>query len=111
MRRVMQAFARAFVPSPSPAAIAADGDGEEAEEIQEISGGSTQGPPGAPAIAKNKDQGSCEDIVEGLLVLDKEGNGTVKKLMEEEVETLLAGHEDANDFVNFEELVRMVMSG
>uniref|UniRef100_A0A2K5LBH8 EF-hand domain-containing protein n=1 Tax=Cercocebus atys TaxID=9531 RepID=A0A2K5LBH8_CERAT len=46
-------------------------------------------------VAKNKDQGTYEDYVEGLWVSDKEGNGTVMDA-EEEVEMLVAGHEDSN---------------
>lgn len=102
------------------------------------------------AITKNKDQGSFEDIVEGLRVFDKEGNGTVmgaelrhvlttlgkekvlffsvyfffftmflfyflcdpgEKMTEEEVETLLAGHEDANGCINYEGKQTVTASG
>ncbi|XP_055257374.1 myosin light polypeptide 6-like [Moschus berezovskii] len=75
-------------------------------------------------VAKNKDQGTYEDYVEGLLVFDKGGNGTVmgaeirhvlvtlgEKMTEEEVEMLVAGHEDSNGCVNYEELVLMVLNG
>ncbi|XP_043853899.1 myosin light polypeptide 6-like [Dromiciops gliroides] len=75
-------------------------------------------------VAKNKDQGTYEDYVEGLRVIDKEGNSTAlgdeiwhvlitlgEKMTQEEVEVLVAGHEDSNSCINYEELVRMVLNG
>ncbi|XP_019066282.2 myosin light chain 6B isoform X1 [Fukomys damarensis] len=71
------------------------------------------------AVAKNRDQGTYEDYLEGLRVFDKEGNGKVmgaelrhvlttlgEKMTEEEVETVLAGHEDSNGCINYEGLLK-----
>uniref|UniRef100_A0A8I5U880 EF-hand domain-containing protein n=2 Tax=Pongo abelii TaxID=9601 RepID=A0A8I5U880_PONAB len=75
-------------------------------------------------VAKNKDQGTYEDYVEGLQVFDKEGNGTVmgvefwhvlvtlgEKITEEEVEVLVAGNEGSNGCIDCEAFVRHILSG
>lgn len=76
------------------------------------------------ALGKAKAQIQPEDIIEGLKVFDKEGNGLInsaelrhiltslgERLKDEEVEQLFQGNEDQHGNINYEELIRMVMSG
>ncbi|XP_013376277.1 PREDICTED: myosin light chain 6B isoform X1 [Chinchilla lanigera] len=75
------------------------------------------------AVAKNRDRGTYDDYLEGLRVFDKEGNGKVmgaelrhvlttlgEKMTEEEVETVLAGHEDSNGCINYEAFLKHILS-
>jgi len=75
-------------------------------------------------VSKSRSTDTAEDFIEGLRHFDKDGNGYIssaelrhllttlgEKLTEEEVEALMAGHEDPHGNVNYEEFVRMVMSG
>jgi len=76
------------------------------------------------SISKNKNTETAEDFIEGLRHFDKDGNGYIssaelrhllttlgEKLSDEEVEQLLAGHEDSQGNVHYEEFVRAVMNG
>uniref|UniRef100_M0RDP3 Myosin light chain 6B like 1 n=1 Tax=Rattus norvegicus TaxID=10116 RepID=M0RDP3_RAT len=75
------------------------------------------------AVAKHRDQDTYEDYLDRLRVFDKEGNGKVmgaelrhvlttlgEKMTEEEVETVLAGHEDSNDCINYEVFLKHILS-
>uniref|UniRef100_H0XKC0 EF-hand calcium-binding domain-containing protein 11 n=1 Tax=Otolemur garnettii TaxID=30611 RepID=H0XKC0_OTOGA len=74
------------------------------------------------AVAKNRYQGTYEDYLEGLCVFDKQGNGKGmgaelrhvlttlgKKMTEEEVETVLTGHEDSNGCINYEAFLKHIL--
>ncbi|KAI4476410.1 hypothetical protein M0804_013620 [Polistes exclamans] len=76
------------------------------------------------AISKSRTSDTADDFIEGLRHFDKDGNGYIssaelrhllttlgEKLSDEEVETLLAGHEDSQGNINYEDFVRQVMCG
>ncbi|XP_057559720.1 myosin light chain 6B [Hippopotamus amphibius kiboko] len=75
------------------------------------------------AVAKLKDQGTYQDYLEGLRVFDKEANGKVmgaelrhvlttlgERMTEEEVEAVLAGHEDSNGCITYEAFLKHILS-
>jgi len=76
------------------------------------------------AICQKRNNDTAEDFVEGLRHFDKDGNGSItsaelrhllttlgEKLSDDEVEQLLAGQEDSQGNVNYEEFVKTVMNG
>ncbi|XP_015521772.1 myosin-2 essential light chain isoform X1 [Neodiprion pinetum] len=76
------------------------------------------------AISKSRTSDTADDFIEGLRHFDKDGNGYIssaelrhllttlgEKLSDEEVETLLAGHEDSQGNINYEDFVRQIMCG
>ncbi|CAH1990983.1 unnamed protein product [Acanthoscelides obtectus] len=76
-------------------------------------------------ISKSRSADTVEDFMEGLRHFDKDGNGFIssaelrhllttlgEKLTDDEVvEQLLQGQEDSQGNVNYEEFVKLVMSG
>ncbi|XP_045483649.1 myosin-2 essential light chain isoform X1 [Harmonia axyridis] len=75
-------------------------------------------------ISKSRSAETADDFIEGLRHFDKDGNGYIssaelrhllttlgEKLTDDEVEQLLQGQEDSQGNVNYEEFVKLVMSG
>lgn len=75
-------------------------------------------------ISKNRCTDTAEDFIEGLRHFDKDGSGYIssaelrhllttlgEKLTDDEVEQLLAGQEDSQGNVHYEDFVRLIMSG
>lgn len=75
-------------------------------------------------ISRARSAESAEDFIEGLRHFDKDASGFIstaelrhllttlgEKLTDDEVEQLLANQEDSQGNVNYEEFVKMVMSG
>lgn len=76
------------------------------------------------AITKSRSVDTADDFIEGLRHFDKDASGFIstaelrhllttlgEKLTDDEVEQLLTNQEDSQGNVNYEEFVRMVMSG
>lgn len=76
------------------------------------------------AISKQRSGDTADDFIEGLRHFDKDASGFIssaelrhllttlgEKLSDEEVEQLLTNQEDSQGNVNYDEFVRMVMSG
>ncbi|XP_015783002.1 myosin-2 essential light chain [Tetranychus urticae] len=75
-------------------------------------------------VSKNRCTDTAEDFIEGLRHFDKDGSGVIssaelrhllttlgEKLNDDEVEQLLAGQEDSQGNIHYEEFVKTVMSG
>lgn len=76
------------------------------------------------AISKARSGDTADDFIEGLRHFDKDASGFIstaelrhllttlgEKLTDDEVEQLLVNQEDSQGNVNYEEFVRVIMSG